>query len=55
MWGGVEIKVPEDWAVENRGVAFMGAFEDSTRRPAEPKARFVLTGLAIMGGIEVKN
>ena len=55
MWGGIEIRVPEDWAVENRGVAFMGAFEDKTRRPSEPKGRLVLTGLAIMGGVEVKN
>jgi hypothetical protein len=55
MWGGVEIKVPPDWAVENRGVAVLGGFEDSTRRPAEPKGRLVLTGLALMGGVEAKN
>jgi hypothetical protein len=55
MWGGVEVKVPEDWAVENRGVAILGGFVDSTRRPADPKGRLVLTGLAVMGGVEVKN
>ena len=55
MWGGVEIKVPEDWAVENRGMGLLGGFVDSTRRPAEPKGRLVLSGLAIMGGVEAKN
>ncbi len=53
--GGVEIRVPDDWAVENRGLAFLGSFEDKTRRPIEAKKRLVLTGLAIMGGVEVKN
>ena len=28
MMGGVEIRVPEDWAVENRGLALLGGFED---------------------------
>ncbi|HSF03894.1 MAG TPA: LiaF domain-containing protein, partial [Solirubrobacterales bacterium] len=55
VWGGVEIKVPEDWAVENRGLALLGGFVDSTRRPSEPRGRLILTGLAIMGGVEVKN
>jgi hypothetical protein len=55
MWGGVEIKVPEDWAVENRGMGLLGGFVDSTRRPLQPKGTLVLTGLAIMGGVEAKN
>jgi hypothetical protein len=53
--GGVEIRVPDDWAVDNRGLALLGGFEDKTRRPLEAKKRLVLTGLAIMGGVEVKN
>lgn len=55
LWGGVEIYVPEDWEVVNRGFAIMGGFEDSTKRPAEPKGRLVLKGLALMGGVEVSN
>jgi hypothetical protein len=55
MWGGVEIKVPEDWAVENRGMGLLGGFVDSTRRPVEAKGRLILTGLALMGGVEAKN
>jgi hypothetical protein len=63
LMGGVEIRVPEDWAVDNRGLALLGGFEDKTRsggwssegRPVEAKKRLILTGLAIMGGVEVKN
>lgn len=53
--GGVEVKVPEDWTVETRGIAVLGGFEDKTRRPLDDRKRLVVTGLAVMGGVEVKN
>jgi hypothetical protein len=54
--GGIEIKVPEDWAVECRGVPFMGGFEDTTRPPAQDTGkRLVINGFAMMGGVEVHN
>jgi len=55
FWGGVEIKVPEDWEVVNRGSAFLGGFENKTRPLPGATKRLVVTGLAIMGGVEVKN
>jgi predicted membrane protein len=56
LWGGVEIRVPEDWEVRVEGTALLGAFEDTTRRPADTGDRKVLVrGMAIMGGVEVKN
>ena len=55
MMGGVVIRVPEDWAVENQGLALLGGFEDKTRRPLDAKKRLVLRGFALMGGVEVKN
>jgi hypothetical protein len=55
LWGGIEIRVPEDWVVETRGVALLGAFEDKTRHPGTETKRLVLTGLSLMGGVEVKN
>lgn len=55
FWGGIEIKVPEDWQVMDRGNAFMGAFENKTRPLPGASKRLVVTGLAIMGGVEVKN
>ncbi len=55
-WGGVEIFVPEHWEIVFRGVPIMGAFEDNTRQtPGEGSPQLVITGLAIMGAVEVKN
>jgi hypothetical protein len=54
--GGLEIKVPEDWIVECRGVPFMGGYEDSTKPPTQDTGkRLVITGFAMMGGVEVHN
>jgi len=56
MMGGMEIRIPEDWAVENRVVYFMGGADDRTRLPANADApRLVLTGFVMMGGVEIKN
>jgi hypothetical protein len=56
MWGGIEIRVPEDWTVINRVTPIMGGVEDGTRPPhgATPH-RLTISGVVIMGGIEVKN
>ena len=55
LMGGVEVRVPEDWSVETRGMAMLGGFEDKTRRPLDDRRRLVVTGLAVLGGVEVKN
>lgn len=55
MFGGIEIKVPDDWQVVNRGNAFLGGFENKSRPLPGSQKRLVVTGTAIMGGVEVKN
>jgi hypothetical protein len=55
IMGGIEVRVPEDWTVETRGMAVLGGFEDKTRRPLDDRKKLVITGLAVMGGVEVKN
>lgn len=55
LWGGVEIRVPDTWGVVGRVQPIMGAFEDKTRPPRDAKTRLVVRGVAIMGGVEVKN
>lgn len=56
MWGGVEIRVPEDWTVELRGVPLLAGFVDKTRVPAvSTEKRLVIRGVALMGGVEIKN
>ena len=55
MWGGIEIRVPDDWEVVNRGSAFLGGFENKTHPLPNATRRLVVTGTAIMGGVEVKS
>lgn len=58
FWGGIELKVPEDWTVINRVVPLMGGVEDKTQTPkagAAPPKRLSLRGLLVMGGVSVKN
>lgn len=57
FWGGIDIRVPDDINVKVDGFGFMGAFEDRTPSrhhiPGAPTVR--ITGLAIMGGVDVKG
>jgi hypothetical protein len=56
MWGGIDIKVPEDWTVTLQGFPLLGGFADSRRNvQANPAKHLVVKGLAIMGGVEVKT
>jgi len=56
MWGGIEIKVPEDWTVASRVVPILGGFEDKTRpQRGAANHRLIVRGFVIMGGVEVKS
>lgn len=55
MWGGIEIRIPEEWTAEVRAVQIMGGVEDKTRGPAAVTKRLVLDGSVVMGGVEIKN
>jgi predicted membrane protein len=58
LWGGVDLKVPEDWNVAVVGVPLLGVFTNSSHalRQGDPAAKtLVVRGVAIMGGVEVKN
>lgn len=56
MWGGIEIRVPENWTVIGRVTPLMGGVEDHTRAPQAATAhRLTIRGMVIMGGIEIKN
>ena len=58
LWGGVDLKVPEEWNVSISGVPILGVFTNNARAfrqgDAAAKTLFV-KGVAIMGGVEVKN
>ena len=56
FWGGVEIKVPEDWAVIVQVVPIMGGVEDKSIPPkGGTSKKLILTGHCIMGGAEIRN
>ena len=59
IFGGAEIKVPDNWSVVMQGTGIFGGYSDSTTQPnavqyPNPKQLFV-KGSAIFGGVEVKN
>jgi predicted membrane protein len=55
IWGGINIKVPPDWTVVLNGTPLMGGFSEKTVTPPDTSKRLVITGYAIMGGVEVRN
>jgi hypothetical protein len=54
-WGGIEIKVPADWLIINNGFGIMGGLEDKSVPAMDAKKRLIITGYAIMGGVQIKN
>lgn len=57
VMGGIVVTVPPGVRVQSSGYAIMGGFEDQLDQPAshDPSAPLVrVTGLALMGGVEVK-
>jgi hypothetical protein len=56
FWGGIDIKVPEDWTVVARAMPLMGAVEDKTRAPQGAAVkRLIVRGIVLMGGVVIKN
>ena len=56
LWGGVEIRVPRDWLVVSKGLPLLGGFVDSSAPPPAPATKvLVVRGMAVMGGVEIKN
>ena len=55
LMGGGVIRIPETWAVAMRVTAFMGGHSLKTKEGVQPTKTLVVKGIAIMGGVEVKN
>jgi hypothetical protein len=61
FWGGIEIKVPDDWTVVPRVFPLMGGVDDRSRAPQTPpdkphqEKRLVVRGIVVMGGVGIKN
>ncbi len=57
IFGGVEIRVPEDWQVVSRNVAIFGGVRDRRRlAPTGPDTKtLILEGTAIFGGVTITD
>jgi len=59
LFGGVDIRVPENWRVEMKGAGIFGAFEDKTLPPrVDPGVKtpqLIITGTAVFGAAKVDN
>lgn len=56
LWGGIEIRVPDDWTVVSHVTPVLGGIEDKTRPPqGASRHRLVLRGFVVMAGVEVSN
>lgn len=55
FWGGIDIRVPKGWRVENRVTPILGGVEDKTIAAGHDAPRVILRGSAIMGGVGVTN
>ena len=59
VFGGIELHVPENWAVTMRGAAIFGGYEDKTMtaasNPPTQQPHLIITGVAVFGGVSVKN
>ena len=56
LFGGIEIRVPEDWTVVSELEVILGGVDErKVGPPKDESKRFILRGTVLMGGVEVKN
>lgn len=56
LFGGVEIRVPDNWRVEMQATPLLGRIDNSTKpNPGSDAPVMKITGTAIFGGIDVSN
>lgn len=57
MFGGTEIKIPDDWQVVSNITPILGGFEDKRRKDTSVSATKTLTihGTVMFGGVEIKR
>lgn len=56
MFGGIVVRVPENWNIVGNVTPIMGGFEDQTHPPQAPSPHtLTVRGLVLMGGVEIKN
>jgi hypothetical protein len=58
-FGGIEIRVPDNWRVITRGIGIFGGYEDKTIPPRGQEGvdapRVIVKGYALFGGVSIEN
>ena len=57
IFGGIEILVPESWNVVVRGAGIFGGYGDESHHPdpGVPAPQLIVEGVAVFGGVAIKN
>ena len=59
IFGGVEVRVPENWNVTVRGAGIFGGYEDKTMdtrvAPEGKQPHLIVNGFAVFGGVTIQN
>jgi len=55
VMGGISMRVPPDWTVILRGTPIMAGFDEKTVSPPNSGKRLIISGYAIMAGVEIRN
>jgi predicted membrane protein len=59
IFGGIDLKVPENWNVTVRGSGIFGGYEDKTMdtrlAPDAKQPHLIVNGFAIFGGVNIQN
>jgi hypothetical protein len=58
LMGGGEIRVPDTWIIEFRGVPLLGGYSDETHQTvtdSNTAKHLIIKGVACMGGVVIKN
>jgi hypothetical protein len=53
--GGIDVIVPEGWAVSITGIPLLGAWDDTTRRDLPASHRLEVRAFSFIGGVEVRH
>ena len=49
------MRIPQSWDVVLEGTPILGGMSDQTKTLNGSKKKLIITGEAIMGGVEIKN
>lgn len=63
IFGGVEIRIPDNWTVHSQTIPVLGGYADKTRLSAAPpqdtanskQKTLIISGVIIFGGVEIGN